>query len=1363
MNNKSNTYFRKAIYGIITLGIVLFFISASNPHPTRPQPISKDAFWLVNAPHASLNAVIEAGANSSNNVTEGGLISSSDRAGETILDCGKADVTVPLINLKEAQAIATGKGVTIAVLDTGIDTDHPLLAGVTTHKYCVLSTCESDRTNVEDEVGHGTAVAGVIFSQPNWLRGVAPDAKVAVVKITSSGSLEDEENEVAGLDWVIDHATEYNIRLVNLSFGTIDLIFNEPCDDKYQELSNAIHQARDNGIAVFISTGNPDQVGISSPACISSAIAIGASKNDDGEYIVGRRNNLVDLVAPTDMCTTWLGGSRASVEGTSFSTPAVAGVAALMLEANPDLTVDQLESILKSTGRMRYDEMGQLWLPRVDALAAVKAACGDPLPPPAYSIFGRALDRYDKEIPGLTISIDANTTTTTGEGGRYIFDGLQEGDHEMTASARGYTFYPTTVHVPPNQAPVDIKAYLKFCPSGFSRVDAQKIGDVQANKPLEIDFMNLSQDNTVTVWVYDEANQKLQEVIDKNTQIALTYTPTQTGSLYFGIDNSNNLFETCVKVSWHTENIPPIITEGDTATVTMSENGSPIPFALTLSASDADGDTLTWSISTQAGHGTATASGTGNLISIGYTPDTDYQGTDSFVVQVDDGNGGTDAITVNVSIIPGDPTGLVAYYPFNGNANDESGNGNNGTPDRADLTKDRFGNLNSAYYFDGKDAKIRIQDSDSLDIGYDDYTIVAWIKTTSTNTSNSGRIFSKGSSYCVTGYMMRMGGPNSSRIHSENAAGGSCKILFWGDKVVNDGQWHFVVGVVDRDVKASIYIDGSLDKEQNINTSGFDLSNSYNAMIGYNNVHAMEPFDGSIDDVRIYNRALTGTEIQTLYYLTAVNNAPVITGDDPISVTMSEDGSPVPFALTLHATDADGDTLTWSISTQASHGTATASGTGNSVDVGYSPAADYYGADNFVVQVGDGNGGTDAITVNVTIASVNDAPTDISLTASSIAENQPVNSEIGSLSASDVDTDETFVFGLACASPGADDASFNINGASLRTSMVFDYETKNSYVICIRVGDQGGAGLAYDKNFTIHVTNMTPTGVAASNGAYTDKVQVTWDAAVAGTTSYRVYRATSATGAKTLLGSPATSPYNDSGATPGVTYYYWVKACNGTNCSNFSTNDTGWRKLLAPTGVTASDGTYTDKVALSWTGSAGATYYQVYRSTSATGTKAGPSTTSSTTINDTSATPGVTYWYWVKACRGSNCSDFSAYDTGWRNLAAPTNVQASDGTFTDKVQITWTASLGATSYKLYRATSAIGTKTLLGSTTGTAANDTSATSGTTYYYWVKACRGTVCSDFSAYDTGYRKASAALLIAPPGIALLIRMDIYRIGT
>jgi fibronectin type 3 domain-containing protein len=267
-----------------------------------------------------------------------------------------------------------------------------------------------------------------------------------------------------------------------------------------------------------------------------------------------------------------------------------------------------------------------------------------------------------------------------------------------------------------------------------------------------------------------------------------------------------------------------------------------------------------------------------------------------------------------------------------------------------------------------------------------------------------------------------------------------------------------------------------------------------------------------------------------------------------------------------------------------------------------------------------------------------------------------------------------------------------------------------------------------------------PTNLQASDGTYKDKVLLTWTAS-SGATSYNVYRATSSGSAKTLLGSPAGATYADTTATPGVTYYYWVKACIGTNCSAYSSFNTGWRKLSAPLNLQASDGTLTDKVLLTWTASSGATSYNVYRAPAAIATRTLLGSTSSLTFNDTSAVPGIIYYYWVKACLGTGCSVASTANTGWRMLTAPANLQASDGTYTGKVQLTWTASSGATSYNVYRAATSDGTRTLLGSPAGISFGDTTATPGVTYYYWVKACKQTRCSVASTANTGWRMITA----------------------
>jgi len=121
-------------------------------------------------------------------------------------------------------------------------------------------------------------------------------------------------------------------------------------------------------------------------------------------------------------------------------------------------------------------------------------------------------------------------------------------------------------------------------------------------------------------------------------------------------------------------------------------------------------------------------------------------------------------------------------------------------------------------------------------------------------------------------------------------------------------------------------------------------------------------------------------------------------------------------------------------------------------------------------------------------------------------------------------------------------------------------------------------------------------------------------------------------------------------------------AYQSTSYSGFSSYDTGWRMLLPPTNVQATDGAYTNKVRVTWTVSSGATSYKVYRATTETGEKLYRGASTGTYYDDTTASPGITYYYWVVAYRSTSSSGFSSTNTGWRMLLPPTNVQASDGT-----------------------------------------------------------------------------------------------------
>lgn len=132
-----------------------------------------------------------------------------------------------------------------------------------------------------------------------------------------------------------------------------------------------------------------------------------------------------------------------------------------------------------------------------------------------------------------------------------------------------------------------------------------------------------------------------------------------------------------------------------------------------------------------------------------------------------------------------------------------------------------------------------------------------------------------------------------------------------------------------------------------------------------------------------------------------------------------------------------------------------------------------------------------------------------------------------------------------------------------------------------------------------------------------------------------------------------------------------------------------------------------------------------------------------TNHSDTELVSSTTYYYRIRAHRHSDdaYSAFSNIASATTHpsppLDPPANVQASDGTYSDKVRITWNAVTGATNYQVLRSPSPDGVKINLGSPAGTTFDDTTPTPNVTYYYFVQACQNTVCSDFSDFDTGWR--------------------------
>jgi len=203
--------------------------------------------------------------------------------------------------------------------------------------------------------------------------------------------------------------------------------------------------------------------------------------------------------------------------------------------------------------------------------------------------------------------------------------------------------------------------------------------------------------------------------------------------------------------------------------------------------------------------------------------------------------------------------GLVAYYPFNGNANDESGNGNDGVVNGATLIADKDGNANSAYSFDGTNDTITVVDDGTFNV-VNALTIAVWIKIPDPIISNYMSFISKSSCQSNTGYVFPYYYNDSFGLITHT---GTWKFdnTYNFSNINNPENWHFYVGVFDGNSRL-FYIDGVLVSSNS--QSGVITSNSNNLVIG-NQPGCNEWADAVMDDVRIYNRALSDSEIQQLY------------------------------------------------------------------------------------------------------------------------------------------------------------------------------------------------------------------------------------------------------------------------------------------------------------------------------------------------------------------------------------------------------------------------------------------------------------------------------------------------------------------
>ncbi|OPJ60225.1 GH25 family lysozyme [Clostridium oryzae] len=266
-----------------------------------------------------------------------------------------------------------------------------------------------------------------------------------------------------------------------------------------------------------------------------------------------------------------------------------------------------------------------------------------------------------------------------------------------------------------------------------------------------------------------------------------------------------------------------------------------------------------------------------------------------------------------------------------------------------------------------------------------------------------------------------------------------------------------------------------------------------------------------------------------------------------------------------------------------------------------------------------------------------------------------------------------------------------------------------------------------------------PTLVKASKASY-NSINISWGG-VSGANEYKLYRATSSKGSYKLIKTTKTKSYKNTGLNTGTTYYYKVKAYRNVGrskvYSNYSSVVSSKPSLSTPTSVKAAVSSY-NSVTVSWGGVSGANGYKLYRATSSKGSYALISTTTSKSYKNTGLTTGTSYYYKVKAYRNVDSSkvysSYSSVVSSKPSLSTPTSVKATVSSY-NSVTVSWGEVTGASGYEIYRTSSSSGTYTLVSTTTSKSYSDIGLSTGTSYYYKVRAYVDTENSKvYSSYSS-----------------------------
>jgi subtilisin family serine protease len=331
-----------------------------------------------------------------------------------------------------------GAGQVIAVLDTGVQPDHPFLTGKVVGEACFSTTgsmsvslCPDPDVN-GDQVGagsgdscdpaisncdHGTHVAGIAAGRGSSFSGVARGASLLSIQVFSLFDsqcttwglaapcvLSWSSDQLAALEWLYTQRAIYNLAAINMSLGGGGSA--EPCDEDSRRY--AIENLRSVGIATVVAAGNNGMTGyLAAPACVSYAVSVGASTDEDTVFESSNLATFLDVLAPGAQILSSVPGSGfGTKEGTSMAAPHVAGAWAVLKGAAPGATVDQILQALTDTGvPLTRDGVTR---PRIQLDAALAELVAPPTPTPTVAPPAEGDVNADGRVDVLDVQLCVN-------------------------------------------------------------------------------------------------------------------------------------------------------------------------------------------------------------------------------------------------------------------------------------------------------------------------------------------------------------------------------------------------------------------------------------------------------------------------------------------------------------------------------------------------------------------------------------------------------------------------------------------------------------------------------------------------------------------------------------------------------------------------------------------------------------------------------------------------------------------------------------------------------------------------------------------------------------------------------------------